>query len=212
MPHLTLYDYAMAPSPRRSRIFLAEKGIAHDTVLIDIGAGEQFSDAYRAINPRCTVPALLLDSGDVLTDTAAIHAWAEAVQPDPPLMGKTPLEKADIASWNARIEGEGFMSIAEAFRNAAPAMKDRAFPGPVPVPQIEALIERGKTRYASFMTMLEQHLEGRDYIAADQFSLADISAVVVIDFSRIIKMRPGDEHPNIQRWLAAMKQRPSFSL
>ncbi len=212
MPHRTLYDYAMAPSPRRSRIFLAEKGIAHETVLVDIGAGEQFSDGFKAINPRCTVPALMLDSGDVLTDTAAIHAWAEAVQPDPPLMGTTPLEKADIASWNARIESEGFMAIAEAFRNAVPSMKDRAFPGPVPVPQIEALIERGKTRFGQFLGTLEQHLVGRDYVAAGQFSLADISAVVTIDFSRIIKMTPGDAHPNIKRWHAAMKERPSFSL
>jgi hypothetical protein len=96
----TLYDCATAPSPRRARILLAEKGIAHDTVAVDLMKGEQFGDAYRQINPQCTVPALRTDDGLLLTDNAGITAWLEAQYPQPPLLGSTPAEKAEIASWN----------------------------------------------------------------------------------------------------------------
>jgi glutathione S-transferase len=96
---LTLYDCATAPSPRRARIFLAKKGIAHETVQIDLRSGEQLSEAYRAINPQCTVPALRTEEGTMLTDNAAISAYLEALYPEPPLMGITPKDKAEIASY-----------------------------------------------------------------------------------------------------------------
>ena len=124
------YDYLRAPSPRRARIVLAEKGIAHEVRIVDLAAGEQLSDAFRAVNPACTVPALALEEGSVLTDNAAIAAWAEAAHPEPPLLGRTPLEKAAVASWNSRIEGECFMAIAEALRNTSKGMIGRALPGP----------------------------------------------------------------------------------
>ncbi|MDE2564876.1 MAG: glutathione S-transferase, partial [Burkholderiales bacterium] len=140
---LTLYDCATAPSPRRARILLAEKGVAHATVAVDLRAGEQLGPAYRAINPQCTVPALRLDDGQVLTDNAAIAAWLEAQCPDPPLLGTTPLAKAEIASWNWRAEFEGLLAVAEALRNSAPALKERALTGPVGYPQIPELAARG---------------------------------------------------------------------
>ena len=115
---ITLYDCSTAPSPRRARILLAEKGVAHDTVQIDLRSGEQLGAAYRAINPNCTVPALRTDDGAVLTDNAAITAYVEARWPDPPLLGTTPLEKAEIASWNWKVEFEGYLAIADAFRNS----------------------------------------------------------------------------------------------
>lgn len=139
---ITLYDFALAPSPRRARIVLAEKNIPHETVQVNLRSGEHMGEAFRAINPRCTVPALRLDSGELLTDNAGIAAWAEASFPEPPLMGRTPLEKAEIASWQSRIELEGLYAIAEALRNANPAMVDRALPGPINYPQIPALAER----------------------------------------------------------------------
>ncbi|MFM5883980.1 MAG: glutathione S-transferase N-terminal domain-containing protein, partial [Novosphingobium sp.] len=86
----TFYDCATAPSPRRARIVLAEKGIAHDVFQIDLGQGEQLGEAFRAINPACTVPVLVLEDGASLTDNAGIAAWAEAAQPSPPLLGTTP--------------------------------------------------------------------------------------------------------------------------
>lgn len=208
----TLYDYPRAPSPRRARMVLAEKGIAHDTVVIDLGQAEQLSDAYRAINPGCTVPALKLDDGTVLTDNAAIVAWAEAAHPDPSLTGTTPVEKAKVASWTAKIEQDGLSAIAEAFRNTAEPMKGRALTGPVNYDQIPALAERGKARVAAFMDNLNRQLEGRDFVAIDRFSLADIAAIATVDFARVIGFKPGDDHPNVVRWRTAMAERPSVSL
>ncbi|MEY4537526.1 MAG: hypothetical protein RL171_1677 [Pseudomonadota bacterium] len=193
---ITLYDCATAPSPRRARI----------------RNKEQLSDAFRAINPQCTVPALLTDEGDVFTDNAAITAYLEAQFPNPPLLGRTPVEKAEIASWHWRVEFEGLLAIAEALRNSAPAMENRALPGPVDYAQIPALAQRGLSRVQQFFDMLDKHLAGRDFIAANQFSIADITAVVAIDFARVVRVKPGEQHVNLLRWREEMAKRPSFSL
>lgn len=208
----TLYDCATAPSPRRARILLAEKGVAHDTVQVDLRNGEQLGAAYRLINPQCTVPALRTDDGLLLTDNAAIAAYLEARFPEPALMGVTPAEKADIASWQWRIEFEGLLAVAEALRNSSPAMAERALPGPQNYPQIAALAERGVARIQQLLVTLNAQLEGREFIAAGRFSIADITAVVVVDFARVVKVRPGDEHPNVLRWRAGMAARPAMAL
>jgi glutathione S-transferase len=209
---ITLYDCATAPSPRRARILLAEKGVVHETIQVDLRNGEHLGDAYRKVNPQCTVPALRTDEGLLLTDNAAITAWLEARFPEPPLLGSTPAEKAEIASWNWRVEFEGLLAIAEALRNSAPAMAHRALPGPVDYAQIPELAERGLARVQQFFVTLNDRLAGRDYIAADRFSIADITAVVAVDFARVVKVKPGEQHPHLQRWRAAMAQRPSMSL
>ena len=209
---ITLYDCATAPSPRRARILLAEKGLAHETVQVDLRSGEQLGAAYRAVNPQCTVPALRTDDGLLLTDNAAIAAWAEARRPTPPLFGSTPAEKADIASWQWRAEFEGLLAIAEALRNSAPAMARRALPGPVDYAQIPELAQRGLARLQQFFATLEVRLAGREFVAADRFSIADITAVVAVDFARVVRIKPGDEHPNLQRWRLAMWLRPSMAL
>lgn len=209
---ITLYDCATAPSPRRARILLAEKGIAHETVQVDLRNKEQLSDAFRAINPQCTVPALRTEEGDVFTDNAAIAAYLEARYPQPPLLGTTPAQKADIASWHWRVEFEGLLAIAEALRNSAPAMANRALPGPVDYAQIPALAQRGLARVQQFMDMLDAHLARRAFVAADQFSIVDITAVVAIDFARVVRVKPGGQHVNLLRWREDMAKRPSFSL
>jgi glutathione S-transferase len=209
---ITLYDCATAPSPRRARILLAEKDVAHATVEVDLRTGEQMGDAYRRINPDCTVPALRTDDGKVLTDNAAIAAWLEARFPQPALLGITPAEKAEIASWNWRIEFDGLVAIAEALRNGSPAMANRALPGPVDHAQIPALAERGRTRVRHFFETLDRRLAGRHFVATDRFSAADINAVVAVDFARVVRIKPGDEHPHLQRWRLAMAARPSMAL
>ncbi len=209
---ITLYDCSTAPSPRRARILLAEKGVQHATVNIDLRAGEQLGEAFRAINPQCTVPVLQLEDGQVLTDNAAIAAYVEARFPEPALLGLTPLEKAEIASWNWRIEFEGLLAIAEAMRNSSPAMKQRALPGPVDYAQIPELAARGLARLQQFFAVLDARLAGREFIATDRFSIADLTAVVTVDFARVLRVKPGDEHPHLQRWRAAMALRPAMSL
>jgi glutathione S-transferase len=209
---ITFYDCKTAPSPRRTRILLAEKGVVHETVQVDLRAGEQFSEAYRAVNPQCTVPALRIEEGPVLTDNAAIAAYLEARFPQPALLGSTPLAKAEIASWNWRVEFEGLMAVAEALRNSAPAMANRALPGPVKYAQIPELAQRGLARLQHFMDTLDQRLAGREFVAADQFSVADITAAVAVDFSRVVRVKPGEQHAHLRRWREALAQRPAFSL
>ena len=209
---ITLYDCASAPSPRRARILLAEKGITHETVQIDLRAGEQLGAAYRHINPLCTVPALRTDEGDMLTSNAAIAAYLEARFPYPPMLGVTPQDKADIADWHWRVEFEGFLPIAEAFRNSSAAMVNRALPGPVNYAQIPQLAERGLARLQQFPMDLDERLRVREFVAAQQFSIADIAAVVTVDFARIVKVRPDDRHPHLLRWRSAMAQRPAMAV
>ena len=228
---ITLYDSPMAPSPRRARILLAEKGVTHQTVLVDLRRGEQMGTAYRQINPLCTVPALRIEEGEageageegaegregkeggqMLIDNAAIAAYLEARFPEPPLLGITPLEKAEVASWNWRVEFEGLMAIAEALRNSSPAMQDRALPGPIDYAQIPELAQRGLQRLAQFFETMNTRLEGRDTLATDRFSIADITAMVTVDFAKAVRLQPGDAHPHLQRWRAAMALRPSMAL
>ena len=209
---ITLYDCSTAPSPRRARILLTEKGVAHETVHVDLRNGEQLSEAYRQINPLCTVPALRTEIGHMLTDNAAITAYLEARYPEPPLLGVTPEEKAEIASWNWRIEFEGLMAIADALRNSTPAMAKRALPGPVDYPQIPELSQRGLARLQQFFITLNDHLAGRDFVVTDRFSIADITAVVAVDFARVVKVKSDERHPHLQQWRAVMAKRASMSL
>ena len=209
---ITFYDCPTAPSPRRARILLAEKCVPHRTVAVDLRTGEQLGEAYRAINPQCTVPALKLDDGTVLVDNAGIAAYLEAAWPEPPLLGRAPAEKAEIASWQWRVEFEGLLPIAEALRNSTPAMTHRALPGPVDYEQIPALAQRGLLRLHHFFQTLERRLEGRESVAGEGFSVADITAVVAVDFARIVKRKPLEQHTELLRWRAAMAGRPSLAL
>ena len=208
---ITLYDCATAPSPRRARIFLAEKGVSHETVQIDLRNSEHMGDAYRQINPQCTVPALQTEEGTLLTDNAAIAAYHEARFPEPSLMGRTPQDKAEIASWQWRVEFEGLLAVADAFRNSSPAMVNRALPGPVDYPQIPELGQRGLARVQQFFLMLNQQLAGRDFIAGNQFSVADITAVVALDFARVVRLKPGEDLQHLLRWRAAIGKRASIA-
>jgi glutathione S-transferase len=206
------YDCLTAPSPRRARIVLAEKGIAHEVTLVDLANGEQLTPEFRAINPACTVPVLVLEEGAILTDNAGIAAWAEAAHPEPPLLGRTPLEKAAVASWNSRIEGECFMAIAEVLRNTARGMKDRALPGPHNYAQIPELAERGRGRLGHFLERFEAHMAGREWVAADTFSLADVTAGMALDFAGWVKVDVNADRPAIAAWRARLAARPSFAL
>ncbi len=143
---MKLYDCTPAPSPRRVRIFLAEKGITVPTVQVDLRADEQFSPAFRAVNPDCTVPVLALDDGTCIADVMAICVYFEALQPEPPLMGVGAQDRAIVTAWQRRVERDGFFAVAEAFRNSTPAFKGRALPGRDDYEQIPALVERGRAR------------------------------------------------------------------
>lgn len=207
---IKLYDCTTAPSPRRTRMFLAEKGVAYENIQVDLEKGEQMSDAFRKINPGCTVPAMVTEDGTVLTENAGISAYLEALYPEPSLLGTTPMEKANIATWNWRCEMGGLMSAAEALRNSSPNMKDRALPGPKNIPQIPELAERGLMKLGWFFKTLNRQLSVNEYVAGDSYSVADITATIVVDFGRWVKVYPQDTQTDLLEWHARMKERPNY--
>ena len=157
------------------------------------------------------MPVLRTEDGLLLTDNAGIAAYLEGRYPEPALLGSTPAEKADIASWNWRIEFEGLIAIAESMRNSSPAMANRALPGPVNYAQIPELAERGLARLQQFFAELNDRLAERDFVATDRFSIADITAVVAVDFARVVKIKPVEQHEHVRRWRAAMAERPAMA-
>jgi glutathione S-transferase len=208
---MKFYDCKTAPSPRRARIFIAEKGLDLETVEIDLGKGEQLGDDFKRVNPRCTVPVLELDDGTCLSENAGISAYLEALVPDPPLLGTSAEEKGIIANWNARIELEGLGPLADALRNRSKGMVGRAITGPTDYQQIPELAERGLSRAAEFFEMLNERLGQTEYVAGSRFSVADITTIVVVDFAGWVKSGPTDAHENTRRWRDLVNQRPSVS-
>lgn len=209
---MKFYDCATAPSPRRARMVIAEKRVEVETIQIDLRSGGQFAPEFAAINPRCTVPVLVTEDGEALCDNASIARYLEAEFPDPPLMGRSSLEQARVAEWLARAEFEGLMSVAEVLRNTSKAMKDRALPGPDPVPQIPELAQRGMARGQRFFTALDQRLRDVPWLAGDGFSFADITAFVFVEFAAWVKMVPSEDLEALSTWREACKARPSGSV
>lgn len=209
---MKFFDCSTAPSPRRVRMFIAEKGIDIETVAIDLRSGEQFSDEFRAINPDCVVPALQLDDGSSLSEVLAICHYLEELYPTPALMGETPEERARILMWNAKVEQQGLLAAADAFRNSAKGLRDRAATGPVAYAQIPELAERGRARLEQFFWRIDTELAHSEFLAGDNFSIADISAVVAVDFASWIKVAVPDDASNTRRWHALVSDRPSAKL
>jgi glutathione S-transferase len=206
---MKFYDYATAPSPRRVRIFLSEKGISVPTVQVDLRNNEQLSPAFRAINPDATVPVLELDNGARIADAIGICVYFEASQPQPPLMGESAEEKAIIAAWQRTTERNGFYAVMEAFRNSTPGFKSRALPGPDDYEQIPALAERGRTRIMHFFAQMECRLAESEFVAGARYSIADITTLVSIDFARWVKLSIPEECAHLRRWHTQVSARPS---
>ncbi|MDQ2091617.1 glutathione S-transferase family protein [Marimonas arenosa] len=209
---MIFYDCSTAPSPRRARMFIAEKGLEIETRNISIADGEQFSEDFLKINQRATLPVLVTDEGSALTENTAIAAYLEARFPEPPLLGRDPDEKGRVAMWNTISEQQGGTAVAEAFRNAHPAMKGRALPGPLDLEQIPELAERGRRRVEAFFALLEARLQQSPWLAGDAFSMADITAFVFTDFARVIRARIPEDNEATQAWFGRVKTRPSASL
>lgn len=208
---MKFYDCKTAPSPRRVRIFIAEKGMDIETVQVDLGGGEQFGEAFRKINADCVVPALELDDGTCISEVLAICSYLEELHPEPNLMGTNAAERASVLMWNTKIEQQGFMAIADAVRNVAERLKNRAVTGPEPYAQIPQLAERGRKRAAQFFQRLDGQLANSAFVAGDSYSIADISALVVTDFATRVKISLPDDAENLQRWYESVAGRPSAS-
>jgi glutathione S-transferase len=200
---MKLYDSPVAPNPRRVRIFLAEKGIVVPTENVDLARLEQKSPAYAAVNPLLRIPALELDSGEIISESVAICRYFEEIQPDPPLFGRDPLEKARVEMWQRRAELDFFFPIALAFRHSHPAMVE------MEKPQIPQLVELNRPRALAFARFLDSELSTRRFLAGEFFSIADITAEVAADFAAPARIKFPDELVHFARWRAEVSGRPS---
>jgi glutathione S-transferase len=207
---MQLYNYQTAPSPRRVRIFAAEKGIKLPTIQVDLAKGAQFTPEFRAKNPRCTVPVLELDDGTCLWETLAICFYLEQLIPEPVLMGGDAQEKALVLQWNQRIENDGFQAVMESFRNRVRGFQDRAVTGAHSFAQIPSLAERGRVRTEIFLRELNEHLARQRYVVGETFTMADITALVTVDFAGWIKLTIPDDHEHLKRWYDEISQRTSI--
>lgn len=197
---MKLYIYPGAPSPERVVQMLRHKGVELDTEIVDLKSGEQLKSPYREINPRCTVPALVLDDGSCLTEVIAICMYLDSQYPDKPVFGTNDLERAQVVNWMHRIFTEGFMAVAEALRNSSPGMKHRALAGPDNLEQIPELAERGKQRLPYLFSNLNAALEGRKFLVGNNLSQADIDAFVTCNFAGWVKCKPSLELAHLQNW------------
>jgi glutathione S-transferase len=206
---MKLYDGAGAPSPRRVRIFLAEKGITVPTVQVDLRNGEQFSASFRAINPDCTVPVLTLDDGTAITDAIGICVYFEAVRPLPALLGGDPRAKAIVTAAQRRAEREGLHAVVDAYRNFTPGLQGHALTGPDGYAQIAALAERGRARVKRFFETMEAALADKPFVCGPDYTIADITTLVTVDFAKRIKLAIPEGGVHLRRWYDAVTARPS---
>lgn len=199
---MKIYDTHTAPTPRRVRIFLAEKNIPMEYVQLDLQKGENMTREMRAKNPIGKVPVLELDDGTCIGESVAICRYFEELHPIPALMGTTALEKAQIEMWQRQVEMGLFMQVGMCFQHSTGYFKDRM----TPVPEYGA--EAGKIA-GKYLRVLERKLGESEFIAGDCYSIADITALCAIDFARVIKLNISDEQPNLLRWYDTVSNRPS---
>ena len=200
---MKLYDSSRAPNPRRTRIFLAEKGVKVDLVPVDLTKLEQFTDPFTALNPLQRVPVLVLDDGTVITESMAISRYFEALQPEPNLLGRDAREIAMIEMWNRRIELNFYWPVSMAFRHLHPAMAERE------KPQVPDWGEANKPRVVEFARLLDAELGKRSFVAGGRFTVADITAFITVDFMKPAKIELPAELANVRRWHASIAARPS---
>lgn len=207
---MKLYDFAGAPNPKRARMFLAEKGIEVPTVQVNIREREQFTDAFQKINPYSTVPVLELDDGTHIAESVAICRYIEETHPEPALMGVDALDKALVEMWQRRVEINGFLMIGAAVRNAEPRFEDRGLTGvPGGVPQIPALVERGKAAALRFFDKIDTQLSANEFVAGPRFTIADITLFLTFWFAQRADMGVPESCKNVKRWHDQVSARPS---
>jgi glutathione S-transferase len=207
---MKLYDFSLAPNPRRVRMFLAEKGLTIPSVQINTREREQFSEDFKKVSPRSMVPVLELDDGTCIAESVAICRYIEEIQPEPPLFGRDAREKALVEMWNRHAEIDCYGAAAEMVRNSVPMFADRGLPGrPSGVPQISELVERGRQTADRFMHYLDGQLAENAFVAGDAFSIADITVFITIDFSQRADYQVPSDCANVLRWNDEIAKRAS---
>ena len=199
---MKLYSNAFAPSPRRVRMFLAEKGLELPTEQVDLAKDEHRQARFLAVNPLGEVPALVLDDGSVLTESIAICRYLEALHPEPNLFGRTPAERAQVDQWTYRTMFRLYEPVRQAFRNL-----HKYWAGRVPqVPQAGALAREAAL---AELAALDAALAGRPFIAGDRYTFADIAALCAVDFGKPSDIRITASWPHLKRWHDVVSARAS---
>ncbi len=200
---MKLFDGGKAPNPRRVRIYLAEKGLSAPLEPVDMGAMEHRQQPVASRNPLRRLPVLELDDGTVIAESIAICRYFEELNPDPPLFGSGAVGKAVVEMWQRRLEINLFLVVANAFRHTHPAMKDWE------VPQLPEWGEINRPKAIEFLRILDTELASRQFAAGDDFSVADITGLVAMDFMKPARIAVPDELVNVRRWHAELRARPS---
>jgi glutathione S-transferase len=200
---MKLYNSNLAPSPRRVRIFLAEKGVSIPCVEVDLAKLEHKTPKFSALNPFETIPILELDDGTRIAETIAICRYIEALWPEPNLFGLTPVEQATIEMWQRQVELRLLFPIAQVVRHSHPKMAEMESPQ---VPDWAA-VNRPKALHA--MEIVDEALRDRPFIAGDRFTVADITGLVALDFAKSARIAISPELVHLNRWHEALKARPS---
>lgn len=200
---MKLYDGGRAPNPRRVTVFLAEKGIEIERVPVDMGQFGHKSEEVTSLNPLQRLPVLVLDDGTALSESVAICRYLEELYPDPRLMGVDARDRAIVEMWDRRVELHLLASVAAAFRHIHPAMKEWE------VPQVPEWGEANKPKATAFLELLDQELADREFIAGERFTVADITAMISMDFMKPARIERPVHLQNVMRWYEAVSARPS---
>ncbi len=200
---MKLLSASRAPSPRRVRIFLAEKGIDLPIEDLDLANMEHRTDRFTELNPKQRVPVLLLDDDTAISETMAICRYFEALYPEPNLFGRDPREIALVEMWSRRIEFGLYAAIAHVYRHTQPGMA--AFE----VPQIVEWGEANRPKVMAELAWLDNVLADRPYVVGARYTVADITAMTAVDFLRAIKIAVPDDHAALRRWHESVAARPS---
>lgn len=200
---MKLLDGGRAPNPRRVRVFLAEKGVEIPMEPIDMGALEHRSSKVEQHNPLQRLPVLILDDGTALSESVAICRYIEALHPDPPLMGTDIKDQAIVEMWQRRMEMHLLLLVANVFRHAHPAMADWE------VPQIKAFSDANRPKVMATLTWLNKELESRPFIAGDRYTIADITAMIALDFMKPARLEMPEGLDHLVAWYQSAKARPA---
>lgn len=193
-----------SPNARRVHIALAEKGIELERVSVDIRGGENLSPEFLAKNPGGRVPVLELDDGTFIGESVAISRYLDALGEGPSLFGDTPLAQAQIEMWHRRAELNFLLEVAGAFRNITGFFKDRET-------CVEAWGVVCAEKAPKALTMFDDQLAQTEFLAGDQFSIADITLGVALDFARSVNVVELPELAHLKRWQDQLNTRPSFA-
>lgn len=200
---MKIIETRQAPNPRRVRIFLAEKGITVPFEEVDLMKGALKTADMTRLNPAQRVPILVLDDGTAISETMAICRYFEETKAEPALFGHSAVGRANIEMWNRRMELGLLAHVSQAFRHTHPAMAH------LEVPQVKDWGEANKTKALEVLAMLDVQLAGNTFVAGDAYSVADITALVAVDFMRPARITLPPELKNVARWHAEVSARPS---